>query len=102
LDAGVAEAGVGVAAAGAATVGVASPGAAATGVAATGVAVAGTGVAVAEPLAEGVEAVDAAVEDEALTLADEFVVASAAAELCGPQAVTARQAAAMAPARGRY
>jgi hypothetical protein len=97
LDAGVAEAGVGVAAAGAATVGVASPGAAAT-----GVAVAGTGVAVAEPLAEGVEAVDAAVEDEALTLADEFVVASAAAELCGPQAVTARQAAAMAPARGRY
>jgi hypothetical protein len=97
LDAGVAEAGVGVAAAGAATVGAASPGAAAT-----GVAVAGTGVAVAEPLAEGVEAVDAAVEDEALTLADEFVVASAAAELCGPQAVTARQAAAMAPARGRY
>jgi hypothetical protein len=53
-------------------------------------------------LAVGVETVDAAVEDEALALRDELVLALVAAELCGAQAVTARQAMAIVPARGRY
>jgi hypothetical protein len=57
-------------------------------------------VAIVEALAGGVEAVAAAVE--ALTLEDELVLALVAAELCGPQAVTARQATAIVPARGRY
>lgn len=70
-------------------------GVAAVGVPAAGVAVPGT-------LAVGAETVDAAVEDEALTLGDELVLALVAAELCGPQAATARQAMAIVPARGRY